>query len=150
MRLLNTSTLQFREFHGREVPYYTILSHTWGEEEVSFQDMQTDSKEGKSGFAKIKSCCALAASEGWEYVWIDTCCIDKTSSSELSEAINSMFRWYENALVCYAYLSDVPASTEASFTFIKSRWFTRGWTLEELIAPRKLVFFASNWRRIDT
>jgi len=74
MRLLSTSTLQFREFHGSKVPYYAILSHTWGEEEVSFQDMQTGSNEQKAGFTKIKSCCALAASEGWEYVWIDTCC----------------------------------------------------------------------------
>src|SRR5437763_9939324 len=85
-----------------------------------------------------------------ELISVNTDCIDKTSSAELSEAINSMFRWYENALVCYAHLSDIPASTEASVTFVKSRWFTRGWTLQELIAPRKLIFFTSNWTRIDT
>jgi hypothetical protein len=73
MRLLSTSTLEFREFHSSKIPYYAILSHTWGEEEVSFQDMQIGNKE-KVGFTKIKSSCALAASWGWEYIWIDTCC----------------------------------------------------------------------------
>lgn len=75
MRLLNTSTFQFREFHSSKVPHYAILSHTWGEEEVSFQDMQSGNGDKMTGFAKIERCCALAASEGWEYVWIDTCCI---------------------------------------------------------------------------
>jgi hypothetical protein len=75
MRLLNTSTIQFYECQGSQVPYYAILSHTWGDEEVSFQDVQTGRGKQKAGFTKIKSCCALAASEGSDYVWIDTCCI---------------------------------------------------------------------------
>src|SRR3989440_11036635 len=150
MRLLNTETLEILEFFGTSTPKYAILSHRWEEGEISFQGVRDHRNLNADGWSKVNCCCAFARRNGHSYVWIDTCCIDKTSSAELNEAINSMFRWYENALVCYAYLSDVPASTEASFTFIKSRWFTRGWTLEELIAPRKLVFFASNWRRIDT
>ena len=157
MRLLNTSTIpiQFSEFPASKVPYYAILSHTWGEEEVSFEDMQNDSGKDKAGFAKIESCCALAARDGWEYVWIDTCCIDKTSSAELSEAINSMFEWYQNAQVCYAYLADVQALPEETHYEIcvsvrRSRWFTRGWTLQELLGPPTVIFLNQFWREIGT
>ncbi|KAL9611126.1 MAG: hypothetical protein Q9167_004206 [Letrouitia subvulpina] len=151
MRLLNTSTLQLHEFIGDKVPEYAILSHTWGDEEVLFQDLPKPESRGLAGFSKISGCCALAASEGWQYVWIDTCCIDKSSSAELSEAINSMYRWYESAQVCYVYLVDIsiidheaklqPLKTK----FAQSRWFTRGWTLQELLAPRSVVFYDRNW-----
>jgi hypothetical protein len=96
MRLLNTATLNLHEFIGDKIPPYAILSHTWGEEEVSLQEMQSGEATGidvqKAGYQKIKKCCKTGAADGYEYVWIDTCCIDKTSSAELSEAINSMFR----------------------------------------------------------
>ena len=75
----------------------------------------------------------------------DLCCIDKTSSAELSEAINSMYRWYQESGVCYAYLADVPPNA-----FSKSRWFTRGWTLQELIAPSTVIFLDQKWQEIDT
>src|ERR1700730_4941187 len=92
-----------------------------------------------TGFAKIKGCCAQAASEGWQYVWIDSCCIDKSRSAEFSEAINSMFRWYRDAQVCYAYLPDVPGNDMdpelPGSAFQGSVWFKRGWTLQELLAP---------------
>jgi hypothetical protein len=101
MRLLSTATLNLHEFIGDRVPSYAILSHTWGEEEVSLQEMQsTGIAIQKAGYEKIKRCCETGAADGYEYVWIDTCCIDKTSSAELSEAINSMFRWYKMAEVC--------------------------------------------------
>jgi Heterokaryon incompatibility protein (HET) len=113
MRLLNTATLNLHEFIGDKIPPYAILSHTWGEEEVSLQEMQSGEATGidvqKAGYQKIKKCCKTGAADGYEYVWIDTCCIDKTSSAELSEAINSMFRWYKMAEVCYAFLSDCPS-----------------------------------------
>ena len=109
MRLLNTNTLQLDEFHSG-IPLYAILSHTWADDEVTFEDIGTPSAETKLGFLKIKRCCTQAASDGFEIVWIDTCCIDKRSSTELSEAMNSMYRWYENAQVCYAYLPDVNGS----------------------------------------
>jgi Heterokaryon incompatibility protein (HET) len=105
------------------------------------------------GWKKIVGCCQLALDEGLEWAWIDSCCIDKTSSSELSEAINSMFRWYRDAEICYAYLSDVSVPLEEvtnmdAFRF--SKWFTRGWTLQELLAPEELKFFDKDWVYIGT
>lgn len=156
MRLLNVKTLDFEDFIGEigdGIPLYAVLSHTWGAEEVSHKEYLDKKNPSKSGYDKIHGCCKLAASEGFQYVWIDTCCIDKSSSAELSEAINSMFQWYRDAGICYAYLSDVDSSedpmTEAS-SFTRSRWFTRGWTLQELLAPAELVFLGSDWVEIGT
>ncbi|KAH8892587.1 HET-domain-containing protein [Thozetella sp. PMI_491] len=130
MRLLDTEKLRLCEFADDAIPPYAILSHTWAREEVTLQDLLIGSSTQAAGF---------------EYIWIDTCCIDKTDKAELSEAINSMYRWYQEALVCFAYLEDV-CSTEDSSSLAsqvsKSRWFTRGWTLQELIAPRKVHFIA--------
>ena len=104
------------------------------------------------GFPKILRCCSMALSEGHKYVWIDTCCINKTSSAELSEAINSMYRWYANAAVCYAYLADVSVRPDPPYTkaFVQSRWFSRGWTLQELLAPQAVLFFDHDWNRLGT
>jgi hypothetical protein len=137
MRLVNTHSLQLEEFifDGRGRPTYAILSHTWGKEEVIFFDMaDLDKARAKAGFAKVEGACSLAASQGYDYIWIDTCCIDKSSSAELSEAINSMYRWYQWAKVCYAYLVDVQNPNQLE----ESKWFTRGWTLQELIAPSRV------------
>lgn len=152
MRLLSTLTRKLHEFFDENTPPYAILSHTWGDDEVSFQDLESNETTNKAGYSKIKSCCELAASEGWRYVWIDTCCIDKRSSSELSEAINSMFRWYQRAEVCYAYLSDVnvKGKPRSSSCIRGSRWFTRGWTLQELLAPATVIFYDRNWTEIGT
>lgn len=156
MRLLNVQTLEFEEFVGEvgiDIPLYAILSHTWGEGEVSFADHVGQQSWSKEGYEKIRGCCRLAESEGFQYAWIDTCCIDKSSSAELSEAINSMSKWYQDAAVCYAYLSDVDSSedpTASESSFSRSRWFTRGWTLQELLAPAEVVFLASNWIEIGT
>ncbi|KAK0712058.1 hypothetical protein B0H67DRAFT_518816 [Lasiosphaeris hirsuta] len=140
MRLLKTKTkeLEFEEFAGRNVPLYSILSHTWGSDEISLQD--------------IMGTRTLAAAHGFDYVWIDTCCIDKTSSAELSEAINSMYRWYQEADICYAYLADVAASPGAGLParLSRSRWFTRGWTLQELLAPSAVIFLDAAWHEIGT
>jgi hypothetical protein len=127
---------------------YAILSHTWGAEEVSFQDLRGPRGiiQDFAGYKKIRRCCAQAASDGFKYVWIDTCCIDKTNSTELSEAINSMFAWYRNASECYTYLSDILSGSD----FTTSKWFTRGWTLQELIAPSSVVFFDQDWKEIGT
>jgi hypothetical protein len=154
MRLIDTSTLTLHEFHGAAIPDYAILSHRWDSEEVSFLDLKSGKGRDMFGFGKIKGCCAQAASEGWRYVWIDSCCIDKSSSAELSEAINSMFRWYWDAQVCYAYLSDVLESdgdlSIAGSAFRKSKWFTRGWTLQELLASSTVVFYNEGWTEIGT
>jgi hypothetical protein len=151
----------FREPTSGDVPPYTILSHTWGNEEVSYQDMEAGTARNKAGWRKIEFCAKQTAADGLKYFWIDTCCIDKKNSVELSAAINSMFRWYQKALRCYVYLSDVSISgTEQDgkyggqlesiwkAEFRKSRWFTRGWTLQELIAPAYITFFSSGGDRL--
>lgn len=134
-----------------EVPPYAILSHTWQDgHEVTFDDLLTGNGKEKAGYNKILFCARQAQRDGLDYCWADTCCIDKSSSAELSEALNSMFRWYQNAQRCYVYLSDVlrdMTDTSESFrrwkpAFRQSRWFTRGWTLQELIAPRSVEFFS--------
>ncbi|KAJ5949931.1 hypothetical protein N7454_001515 [Penicillium verhagenii] len=153
MRLLKTNqsnagNFEIEIFTNYKTPPYAILSHTWGEDEVTLQDMEGDGVRAKSktGFYKIKNCCALASANGLDHVWIDTCCIDKTSSAELSEAINSMYRWYKEAEVCYAYLADVPSKCR----FEDSKWFTRGWTLQELIAPEDVVFLNDSWQELGS
>ncbi|KUJ10353.1 HET-domain-containing protein [Mollisia scopiformis] len=155
MRFLHSKTLEFHEFPNHKEIEYAILSHTWGDEEILFQDISgftipttPPTIKQKSGYKKIEACCAQADSDGFEYVWIDTCCIDKRSSAELSEAINSMYQWYRDCIVCYAYLTDVTNDLEAEAQrdkFKASRWFTRGWTLQELIAPHVLEFYGNQW-----
>ncbi|KAH7411657.1 hypothetical protein DE146DRAFT_732098 [Phaeosphaeria sp. MPI-PUGE-AT-0046c] len=133
------------------LPPYAILSHTWGadDEEVSFRDLMDMKGEGKPGYQKLNFCGKQAASNGLEYFWVDTCCIDKSSSAELTESINSMFRWYHNSSACFVYMSDVfvgmdgpDKSLQCQQDFQKSRWFTRGWTLQELLAPKSVQFFS--------
>ncbi|KAK0634270.1 heterokaryon incompatibility protein-domain-containing protein [Bombardia bombarda] len=146
MRLINAQTLQFDEFFEPSIPGYVILSHTWDDGEVTFQDMATTTRPiPKKGYRKVIETCFLARQMGIGYVWVDTCCIDKTSSAELTESINSMFRWYKNALVCVAHLADLEASVELKDGIAKCRWSTRGWTLQELIAPQIIIFYDKNW-----
>ncbi|KAI1747499.1 heterokaryon incompatibility protein-domain-containing protein [Xylaria castorea] len=156
MRLLNVHTRQMHDFVSSEGIEFAILSHTWGLEEVALQDWQSSSAAElalREGYRKIDHCCKQALQDGYEWVWIDTCCIDKTSSAELSEVINSMFRWYQDAVICYAHLADVSDSIDEHSlvpALTKSRWFTRGWTLQELLAPREIVFFSKNWQNLMT
>jgi len=152
MWLLNAETRRLEEFFEDQAPPYAILSHTWGAEEVNFEDMEgTSPPTHKLGYQKIVWTCEQALSRGLYYAWVDTCCIDKTSSAELSESINSMYRWYHKADICFAYLSDVPLlpdeGNQAS-ALAQSRWFERGWTLQELLAPKKLAFFTAKWAEI--
>ena len=155
MRLINTETLNLEDFKGK-IPKYAILSHVWGDDEVTLQEYDPHSQQRASyGWEKIMQCCRIAKDEEIQYAWIDTCCIDKTNNVELSEAINSMFTWYENAKVCYTFLHDLSMQNDASSTSTASKlkdckWFTRGWTLQELIASRKLVFFDQDFRQLGT
>ncbi|KAI0099335.1 HET-domain-containing protein [Nemania sp. FL0031] len=191
MRLLHCESLAFEEFVHADIPRYAILSHTWGDDEVSLDEMQNVSASSRldslKRYEKISATCRVAQEQGLDYVWIDTCCIDKSSSAELSEAINSMFAWYRNATVCYAWLSDYTQDAafnltdEAILTSFESRelateqdrgfsdpppltskeldmrnhigqglrkcrWFSRGWTLQELIAPRHVEFYDCDWK----
>lgn len=149
MRLLHANDFTFHEFFD-EIPPYAILSHRWGDDEVTLKDMQKRwFVPNKEGFKKIRYCANQALKDGFKYIWVDTCCILKTSSAELSEAINSMYRWYKNSELCYVYLADVRKDNwEAEFR--KSRWFTRGWTLQELLAPRKVYFYTVDWTYIGS
>lgn len=145
MRLINANTFDLEDFTLKDKPGYAILSHTWGEDEVTFQDMATPERSLRKGWSKIVNTCKLALDSGLQYAWIDTCCIDKSSSAELSEAINSMFAWYQDAAICYAFLSDFNGVDHKEL--LSCRWWTRGWTLQELLAPSELLFYDKSWRR---
>ncbi|SMR46216.1 unnamed protein product [Zymoseptoria tritici ST99CH_1E4] len=187
MKLINARTLKLESFHDeRKLPQYAILSHVWGDKEVQHHHLvaHPSPADDDVNYAKVLDTCRQALIDGIGYAWIDTCCIDKTSSVELSEAINSMWRYYEGSAVCYAYMADVsmrfsdsaPSSVPNSFSpqkadghahrlscgtteqgrhsegivlgFRNIKWFTRGWTLQELLAPLRVVFYTTDWQRI--
>ncbi|KAI0752983.1 heterokaryon incompatibility protein-domain-containing protein [Daedaleopsis nitida] len=158
MYLLNTTTYELKRFDAEsERPPYAILSHTWNKTEVSFTDLQKGPKSASRlpGWTKVERFCQIAKKDGYSWGWDDTCCINKSSSAEESEAINSMYAFYSSAKVCYVYLDDVrdpskqnPRAIDSSFR--DSRWFTRGWTLQELIAPKVIFFMSENWHRLGT
>ncbi|KAJ1324104.1 HET domain-containing protein [Microdochium nivale] len=170
MRLLRVDTLEPIEFMPDKIPSYAILSHTWEQEEVSYEELVRADKawQKKAGWSKIVGFARQAAADMHEYIWVDTCCIDKKSSAELQEAINSMFKWYSRAKVCYVYLSDISAPKSQSRTtkrrrlstpkslpshdgsWHKARWWSRGWTLQELLAPLCVEFFDKCWNKIGT
>jgi Heterokaryon incompatibility protein (HET) len=151
MRLLHTTNYELTEFIG-DTPEYVILSHTWGESEISFNDVVSGAVHTKPGpsYSKLKGTCEQAVKDGYDWVWIDTCCIDKSSSAELQESINSMYKWYQQANICYVYLTDVFDYSARSTAFRQSRWWSRGWTLQELVAPTMLEFYSSDWVLIGT
>lgn len=154
MRLLHIDTLELYEFFGSEIPPYAILSHRWEGDEISFKEVRKSRNLNSRGWAKIKDFASFVkkhdVSNGpLKWIWIDTCCIDKQSSAELSEAINSMYQWYKRAKICYAYLNDVSCGGLAVRLKLKdSKWFTRGWTLQELIAPSRVCFVDKNWTTV--
>lgn len=176
MYLINTTTLELKFFIDAEnCPPYAILSHRWTDDEINYKDFVKGRRKDSLGYKKIEKFCEIVrndksyhfrmikigkrtkdkdeeenlARQALEWAWVDTCCIDKRSSAELQEAINSMYSYYQEAAICYAYLADLNSATtdEQQWTadFEKSEWFTRGWTLQELIAPRKIRFFSGNW-----
>ncbi|KAI2469329.1 heterokaryon incompatibility protein-domain-containing protein [Annulohypoxylon bovei var. microspora] len=165
MWLINTETLQLENVTSPLKGFYAILSHTWEDEQVTFQNFSNlTSARSLRGFTKIEKTCQLAKEKyNLRHAWVDTCCIDKTSSAELSEAINSMYRWYQAAAVCFVYLSDMapnptgishgPGNGVKGFThegLERCKWFTRGWTLQEILAPRDVEFYDADWGFIGT
>lgn len=136
------------KFQPGNIPPYAVLSHTWGEGEVTYGHYQNNTAQNQAGYRKIRFCAEQARQDNLSYFWVDTCCIDKSNSAELSENINSMYRFYQNAVCCYAYLSDVTCADASKIgkwqaAFQSSRWFTRGWTLQELMAPAHVGFFSN-------
>ena len=160
MRLLerqSNGNFVLHKFTGTDIPAYAILSHTWGKGEVSLQEVENGTGKNKNGWEKINFCANQADADNLGYIWVDTCCIDKKDAVELSQAINSMFCWYQQAARCYVYLSDVSMQKAEQNIQTKpvwepalrrSRWFTRGWTLQELIAPTLIDFFSSEGERL--
>ncbi|KAI0855788.1 hypothetical protein F4860DRAFT_448425 [Xylaria cubensis] len=162
MRLLSrddTGLLSLEEYlSSATIPPYAILSHTWGPDEVTYEDLTSRTYLHKHGYRKIRFCAEQAERDRLRHFWVDTCCINKSSSAELSESINSMFSWYKNASKCYAYLEDVPGpvprdrdqdnSQNRRLQFQRSRWFTRAWTLQELIAPATVEFFSGTGEKL--
>ncbi|EFQ94723.1 hypothetical protein CFE70_001130 [Pyrenophora teres f. teres 0-1] len=188
MRLLDATTLEFRDFTDDQLPPYVILSHTWGDEEVTYQEMRflqqfdalpdslkrnaaliaameaaaglkvslrgSEIVKHRSGYRKIVKTAKIARNTGRPYFWIDTCCIDKSSSAELQEAINSMFTWYKSSSFCVVYLESVyrqcRSGEEFQTALQDSKWARRGWTLQELIAPISVKFYDGDWVYICT
>jgi hypothetical protein len=147
MRLLkldDTGQISWATFNDDDnVPPYATLSHRWGDGEVLFKDLMGGEAKSKPGYHKIQFCADQARRDRLQYFWVDTCCIDQTNSVELQSSLNCMFRWYRRAAKCYVYLTDVPSTT-----FDDSNWFTRGWTLQELIAPKWVEFFTREGERL--
>lgn len=157
MRLIRASSIAFpdrvtfKDFPVSQLPPYAILSHTWGDDEVIWADFERGTAHKKPSFGKVTSSCLRAIEDGLEWVWIDSACIDKSSSAELSESINSMYDWYRRAEICYAHLEGVSETadvTQTSGEFAGCRWFTRGWTLQELLAPTEIAFYSEGWVKI--
>lgn len=150
MRLLDVQTYKLRTFYGVDIPHYVILPHTWlqDHEEVTFAHLQSQTRDTWNrlpGAQKIEWTCWQAVQDGYSWAWVDTCCIDKTNNAELSEAINSMFRWYKRSEACYVYLLDVDITGD-DYDILRSRWWSRAWTLQELVAPTDVRFFDRRWR----
>jgi hypothetical protein len=160
MRLLKRradGSFSLTAFTTSNVPRYAMLSHTWDadNQEVTYQDITRGAGSSKTGYRKIEFCADQAEEDRLEYFWVDSCCIDKSNSSELTEAINSMYRWYCEAAKCYVYLSDVSTDYQHRSSqhpwdqvFSQCRWFQRGWTLQELLAPSSVEFFSRDGQRL--
>jgi hypothetical protein len=160
-RLPGDSGFELTSFKDDLAPPYAILSHTWTDgQEFTYNNLLAGTGTDKDGYTKIRFCGERAAADSLEYFWVDTCCIDKSTSDELSTSINSMFRWYQRAAKCYVYLTDVSAPDEVTNlkafrisweqAFRCSRWFTRGWTLQELLAPASVEFFSQDGKRLGS
>jgi tetratricopeptide (TPR) repeat protein len=160
MRLLHFNALDrpiLTDFGGKPTPPYAILSHRWSDSEVLIEDISDGNyKKREEGSKKLRFCADRAAQDGLRYFWIDTCCIDRWDNNERSKAISSMFQWYRNAERCYVFLSDVllsattetPQRSDWEASFCVSAWFSRGWTLQELIAPVCVDFYSREGQRI--
>lgn len=150
MHLINVRKLELEYYpYEQDRPPYAILSHTWdGDHEVTYQEFGSPTGTSKRGWRKIEKTCRLSLDAGLNYAWVDTCCINKESSAELSEAINSMYKWYQNARLCFVYLHDLSPEPNPEGRLSSCKWWTRGWTLQELLAPSEVWFLNREWTYI--
>ena len=149
MRLLNVHTLEFSEFYS-DAPKYVIASHMWSAgTEATIKDMRNRRNTDKVGYKKVEGFAKYVQEQiGYvEWLWIDSCCVNQASSQELSETLNSMFRWYSKAEVCLVYMADV-SNAKDEYEFRRSFWFSRAWNLQELLAPHIVVFLSQDWKVI--
>jgi hypothetical protein len=124
-----------------EIVRYAILSHRWmDQDEPTYEEVKSGKARGR-GYWKLWKFCEKAREYGVKFAWSDTCCIDKSSSTELDESIRSMFRWYRNSTICIVHL----AESQTIKDMMHDAWMKRGWTLQELLAPRELKFFNMYW-----
>ncbi|KAK6435197.1 hypothetical protein LTR95_008617 [Oleoguttula sp. CCFEE 5521] len=154
MRLLDTGTYEVGDPQYSITERYAILSHRWHAKEISYQQLESAEKIARSitlpHFAKIQSACAKAASLGYQWLWIDTCCINKQDNAELTESLNSMYKWYNvDHITAKGPTPFAVAATDES-KVPESEWFTRGWTLQELLACKTARFYDVNWDEIGT
>ena len=170
MRLINTQNFE-RSAFAHNIPQYAILSHRWEAEEMRYRDYQPALLRGSRrqdrrhkfwpSVRKIQGACARARQQGLGYIWIDSVCIDKSSSEELRFSISSMFNWYHDATLCITFLGDVSGKRRGNDVFRSdcverrktgqaSLWFERAWTLQELLAPQSMAIFDRDWRYIGT
>ncbi|THU82246.1 HET-domain-containing protein, partial [Dendrothele bispora CBS 962.96] len=143
--LIDTHTIKPIEFTKGTIPPYAILSHLWVEgEEVTYEELVhvRSTTYQKSGYQKIRTACQIASQDGYRYIWIDTCCIIQQDEMDLKENIPNMYGFYKNSGICYVYLPDVSSKKDVH----RSRWFKRGWTLQELVAPRTVAFYDTDWQ----
>jgi Heterokaryon incompatibility protein (HET) len=164
MRLIDTKDFKLKKFEKNEIPTYAILSHTWYTKEIEFDTFpnvpianltspQAQDQTKNPSIYKIAGMLTQAQNDGYDWIWIDSCCINKKDPSERDRSINSMFRWYKNAASCYVFLADVTWAEDSQKNFEafrKSRWFSRGWTLQELLASPEAKFFDRNWKFLGT
>ncbi|OAX35521.1 hypothetical protein K503DRAFT_364265 [Rhizopogon vinicolor AM-OR11-026] len=124
-----------------------MLSHRWEENEPllhNIQDKNVYELHALSGIAKSQSFCKTARDAGYRWAWIDTCCIDQTNNVEVQQSVNSMFLWYRHAALTIIYLSDVPRSSKSG-ALAMSIWNKRGWTVQEFLAPKVVLFYQHDW-----
>ncbi|KAJ8518481.1 hypothetical protein ONZ45_g4467 [Pleurotus djamor] len=143
----NADASTSQSFDQNTVARYAIASHRWDRQELAFvdrEDLKSMEMKKQTAYAKFKGLCKAAEASGCRFVWIDTLCIDNTNAPELDESIRSMFSWYRNAYVCIVYLGQSDDESDIA----KDTWFSRGWTLQELLAPKRIQFYSRDWNKL--
>src|SRR6267154_1098734 len=142
--------LRMERIQGAVLMYFrfVMLSHRWEAKEPLLVDIQDkdvyDLDPAATGIAKLQSLCKTAGNAGYQWTWSDTCCIDQNNNVEVQKSVNSMFVWYHNSALTIVYLSDVPPSS-TSGALARSVWNTRGWTIQEFLASRIILFYRKDW-----